>query len=352
MGKQTIFAEHGGCTLEDPDTLDYQCICKYDQAFTTYQYLWLSVSVITFLTVAYLLFEIRSLAQKRKGLLSLLKLKILSLFVILFSSTINILYFSIDPHLCKRKINAVVESVFYGMGICLPAILLLIIILRWLDLLKLSFTREKNKLFNPMISKLFYGIIFLVFLIELVCRIFWGGPFYYVYSIWGCLYIFFCFFGFSFAGTKLNRKLLYGAKLSGSLDPRRKSQIKQIYVVALSGSVICILIFFESLMSMLIHCFSSQQCSMIMEYIWKVEEYVIFWLYIILAWKGNKQFKNPQKVKIDSNKSASKIELVEKKSDSEDKMESKSQNKSVSVSGSESGNSSDTGTGSGNSVEN
>ncbi|KAJ6241109.1 hypothetical protein M0813_23761 [Anaeramoeba flamelloides] len=71
-----------------------------------------------------------------------------------------------------------------------------------------------------------------------------------------------CFIGFLIIGTKLNRKLLYGAKPWGSIDEKRSSQINQIYKVAVTGSLVCIAIFVESLIAMVISCFNNDKCGL------------------------------------------------------------------------------------------
>ncbi|KAJ3450249.1 zinc finger cchc domain-containing protein [Anaeramoeba flamelloides] len=323
MGKSTVFAEHGGCYLENPEVTDYQCMCKYE-GLKVYQYFFLSFAVISLVVTIYFLVDTWKITRRKKMLMKLLRLKFLSLFVALAWSAITVVYFAIDPHQCKRKFNNITESVFYGMGICLPGILLLIIILRWLDLLKASFSTQKHALFKPAIKKFFFGILIFWFIFEITCRIFWVGFTYYIYSVWGCFYTFVCFFGYLVLGTKLNRRLLYGAKLAGSIDASRRNQINQIYKVATVGCFLCITIFFESFIAMLIECFVSAKCGFYMEILWKIQQLLVIWLYLWLAWKGNQQIKHPLKNRSNSNKSN--LELVDKRSDSEDEMNNSNPN--------------------------
>ncbi|KAJ3447007.1 zinc finger cchc domain-containing protein [Anaeramoeba flamelloides] len=317
MVKSNVFAEHGGCYLENPEVTDYQCMCKYD-GIEVYKYSYLSFLIISLLVTIFFLVDTWIITRRKKDLMKLLKLKFLSLLVALAWSAITTVYFGIDPHQCKRIFNNITESVFYGLGICLPGILLMIIILRWLDLLKASFTKQKNALFKPTIKKFFFSILIFWFIFEITCRVFWVGFTYYIYSIWGCFYTFVCFFGYLVLGTKLNRKLLYGAKLAGSIDASRRNQINQIYKVATVGCFLCITIFFESFIAMLIECFQNAKCGFYMEILWKIQQMMIIWLYLWLAWKGNQQIKHP--LKNISNKNKSKVELVDKGSDPEDEM--------------------------------
>ncbi|KAJ3424756.1 rho gtpase-activating protein gacz [Anaeramoeba flamelloides] len=325
MGK-TIYATHGGCYLEDPELEDYQCMCKFSEGIVPYEYFFLIASILTFFVVLYLMIGIWLIVRKNRQYLVFLKLKILSLTIVLLFSVIGMIYYGYDPHRCERDIDPVFESVLYGLGICLPGMLLLVIILRWLDLLKASFKQQKHALFNPSTKKFFFTFMAFWFLFEILCRVFWAGSTYYIYSIWCCTYTIVCFIGFLIAGTKLNRKLLYGAKLAGSIDPKRRSQINQIYKVALTGSLVCIAIFLESLIAMVISCFNKDKCGYSMEFLWKFEQFIIVWIYIWLAWKGNRTLRNPKQTQLRAVKTKSNIELVEQRSDFEEVRSSNSQN--------------------------
>ncbi|KAJ3440065.1 hypothetical protein M0812_16113 [Anaeramoeba flamelloides] len=318
MGNGIKLAEHGGCTLENKEVMDYQCICNYD-GVSEYQYIFLSFSILSLFATAYLLIETYRIVKKNKLLFPHLKLKFLSLSVALVWSILSTVYFGVDPHQCKRRFSNVMESILYGLGICLPAILLMIVIFRWLDLLKASFSKQNHALFKPVIKKYFFSLLIFWFLFEIICRIFWVGSTYYIYSIWGCLYTFVCFVGYLVLGTKLNRKLLYGAKLAGSIDPTRRKQINQIYKVGIAGCLICITSFFGMLIAMAVNCFVQAKCSFYMENAWKIEQLLIVWLYIWLAWVGNRHIKNPKKPnKNKTEKYKPDVELVEKRSDLED----------------------------------
>ncbi|KAJ6234858.1 zcchc10 protein [Anaeramoeba flamelloides] len=317
MSDSTILATHGGCYLENLDREDYQCMCKFMGGFKPYRYIFLSTSIITFLITLYLLIDVWRMINKNRKLFSVFKLKILSLGISFLFTIISVVYYSYDPHRCNREINPVLESVLYGLGICLPAILLVMIILRWLDLLKASFSQQKHALFKPATKKIFFSVMVFWLLFEIICRVFWAGSTYYIYSIWGCLYTIVCFIGYVVVGTKLNRKLLYGGKLAGSIDEKRKNQIKQIYTVALIGSLVSILIFLESLIAMVISCFNQAKCSLAIEFLWKFEESTIIWIYIWIAWKGNNSIKNQKNPKQNSQKKNKNTDQIKKNSDIE-----------------------------------
>ncbi|KAJ3430789.1 zinc finger cchc domain-containing protein [Anaeramoeba flamelloides] len=325
---KTIYATHGSCYLEDPELEDYQCMCKFPSGVRVYEYFFLVISILTFLVCSYLLIGIWQIVRKNRQYFIFLKLKILSLSVTLLFSVIGAIYYGYDPHRCERAIDPILESILYGMGICLPGILLVVIILRWIDLLKASFTQQKHALFKPATKRFFFSFMAFWFIFEIFCRVFWAGSTYYIYSSWCCLYTIICFIGFLIIGTKLNRKLLYGAKLSGSIDEKRRSQINQIYKVAVTGSLVCIAIFVESLIAMVISCFNNDKCGLAMEFLWKFEEYVIVWIYIWLAWKGNCNLKNLKKTQKPSVKTKPNLELVEQKSDLEETSSSNFENNS------------------------
>ncbi|KAJ6246055.1 zinc finger cchc domain-containing protein [Anaeramoeba flamelloides] len=307
-------AEHGRCYLENPKVSDYQCLCK-SKDFQYYRYIVLALSILTLLFATYINVDLYRIIQKRKNLKKLFKLRILALGIVWVGTVTIIVYFIIDPHSCARELSFVAESILYGYGIMFPAILLMIIILRWIDLLKVSFATQKHVLFHSKTKKIFFSVMVFWFCFETVCRIFWQGSISYIYFGWGFTYTFVCFFSFLVVGTKLNRRLLYGAKASGMIDSTRRKQINEIYKVSFAGSLITVLVLVEIAVVSLFGCLNKETCALSVEFLWKIEQLIIYWLYLMLVYRGNKAIKNPNITK--KIKNQSKIDLVENRSEKE-----------------------------------
>ncbi|KAJ3444970.1 hypothetical protein M0812_10833 [Anaeramoeba flamelloides] len=282
--------ERGGCKHENLEGKKYQCLCDYS-GFTTYRVLILTISVILFLLSVYFFLKVWKLRKLSEKMKASLKLRVVALSLCIFGTADLIVFYSFDPHRCNEKAPIILESLLYGMPISTSCILLIFIVIRWMDLLKITFVSHKHILFSPKLSRFLVRFCTGLFLYEIICRIFWIQVIYIIYSVVAAIITLVLFFGFMVTGSRLTKKLISGSKLLSKEDKKRKTQIKLINRTAFFGSSISLLILIESIVIMPTTCWRKMGCTFAIEFIMRSEILLIFSLYLFLSWKSNQKTK-------------------------------------------------------------
>ncbi|KAJ3428152.1 hypothetical protein M0812_25784 [Anaeramoeba flamelloides] len=258
-----------------------QCLCLSTH-FTFYRWLSFVLSISVFLCSSYILFLNYSLTKKKKEFRKLIRLRVLGLVVVLTSSLVSIFYYGVDPHNCNFKLGDVVESVLYGIMYYLSSVLMIMIILRWIDLCKKSFSVKKS-LFRPTVQRFFKFYISFSLIMELFCRVWWSTITYYLYSIYFTTFSIFIFVGFLIFGTRLFKSLNFGKKFASGLLKQRKKQIKTSFTISVLGSVLAIVVIIELIISMLINCWVSTSCSISFEWLWRLQMILFDYYYLAIC---------------------------------------------------------------------